>query len=330
MRILVIFTGGTIGSSENGGVISADAVSPRKKYKLIEAYRSANPDRADFVTVSPYTILSENLSANELNMLTKCVGEYLQNASDFDGIIITHGTDTLQYSAAMLGFSFGNSPLPIMLVSANYPIEDSRSNGLANFEASVEFIASGVGKGVFVAYRNPNSLKTDILRSTRLICHSEGSDKICDFSDSIYAEYSNGKIYVVDGNTPTNQSLGVIRLCENPPIAVVGSYPANSYSCCLDGVKAVILRPYHSSTHNTESDNFIRFCGEAKRRNIPIFAINAKKGAIYSSSLSLKKNGIISLFGSAFPATYMKLWIGLSTGQDIVRFMQTPICNEID
>ena len=127
MRILTVFTGGTIGSS-----LSKGAISPN--------------------TVAPYTVLSENLSAEYLEKLRSCVEDNLN--SGYDGIVVTHGTDTLQYSAAYLDLTLGLIETPVVLVSSNYPLPYSRANGLENFAAAVDFIRSKQGRGVFVSYLN--------------------------------------------------------------------------------------------------------------------------------------------------------------------------------
>lgn len=146
MKILVVFTGGTIGSCYNDGVISPDS---NTRYKLIEMYKQ-NGGCAEFDAISPYTVLSENLNGEYFNLLYNSVKE---NINNYDGIIVTHGTDTLQYTSAVLSYMFGFCNTPIVLVSANYPLESEKSNGLENFSAAVDFIKSGNNKGVFVAYK---------------------------------------------------------------------------------------------------------------------------------------------------------------------------------
>ena len=64
MKILVIFTGGTIGSEASGEYISIDGIKP---YKLLHMYADAYPDEARdvrFDTESPNTVLSENADGN--------------------------------------------------------------------------------------------------------------------------------------------------------------------------------------------------------------------------------------------------------------------------
>lgn len=68
--------------------------------------------------------------------------------NSYDGIVVTHGTDTLQYTSAFLAYIFDGLNVPIVLVSANYPLDDSRSNGFENFVGAIDFIKSGSGNGV--------------------------------------------------------------------------------------------------------------------------------------------------------------------------------------
>ena len=134
MKILTVLTGGTISCSESDGVLSPD--SGNGKYLLDAAARAGV--RAEFVTTQPYLVLSENLGAEHLKALRACILSRL--GEGFDGIIVTHGTDTLPTTAAYLDYVLGAAGLPIALVSANYPLRDPRSNGLANFSAAVALI----------------------------------------------------------------------------------------------------------------------------------------------------------------------------------------------
>ena len=144
MKVLVIFTGGTIGSQLSNGWISPDGHTKRE---LIRRYEEEYGNSVQFVTKAPYSILSENLSSKKINILVKTVLESLDGG--YDGIIVTHGTDTLQYSAAALSLALGNECIPVLLVSGNYPLDDSRSNGHINFAAAVEFIKQKKGQRCF-------------------------------------------------------------------------------------------------------------------------------------------------------------------------------------
>ena len=101
MKILVVFTGGTIGSSISDGYAVPDS---DKKYKLIDMYeKSAKENRTyqtkekiEFDMESPYQELSENNTGKQIFTLASYLNEKTGKDCGYDGIIITHGTDTLR------------------------------------------------------------------------------------------------------------------------------------------------------------------------------------------------------------------------------------------
>jgi len=193
LKLLVIFTGGTIGSTVNEGYISTDQ---GKAYQLIEMYKALGKRQADFTLNEPYTLLSENLTGTYITRLGSCV---LENAGKgYEGIIITHGTDTIQYSAAVLGYLLADVDIPVLLVSSNFVLDDERANGLANFAAAVDFIASKAGTGVFVPYRNSDGV-IYVHRGTRLLPHQPYSDDL----QSVLNQYYG--IVTCDGNFVKNR-----------------------------------------------------------------------------------------------------------------------------
>ena len=311
MKILVIFTGGTIGSVASDGWISPNGQTKRE---LISRYEKLNGNDVEFVSISPYTILSENLSASEINLLVKSVLDNVN--SGYDGIIVTHGTDTIHYSACALSYALGSDCIPVMLVSSNYPLSNPLANGHDNFSASVEFIKQKGGRGVFVAYRNGNS-PTKFHNALSLICHREADDFLFSYNGYDYGELTNGKITLFDFALPVACGLGKFTLCANPNILVVNAYPGESYDYTLDNRNAVILRPYHSGTLNTASDCFKHFCNRASELNVPVFVVNATFGETYASSKEFSALNLIPVYSSTFASVYMRLWIAISRGENL-------------
>ncbi len=325
MKILVIFTGGTIGSSLKKGWISNDSET---NYLLINNYlKETNDTVTVFDTCSPYSILSENLTSVELNLLQKCVADNLNKG--YDGIIITHGTDTLQYTAAALSYAFSDSKIPLVLVSSDYPLADSRANGGKNFCAAVKFIKSGLSGGVFVSYKNTNENKTSVHVGTRISQYTEATANLysidgepfafCDENVSLNPNYKQSKSTVGKGN---------VEYCDAPRILVIESRPGDNFTYSLSECKAVILRPYHSGTLNTENEALKALCSQAKERNIPVFAVNIKEGASYESTAVYDELGLEILPMCSFSAIYVKCWAAISLGKNVLDFVKNPIAEE--
>lgn len=322
MTISVIFTGGTIGSLTKNEWVGIDASA---KYMLLNRFSHA--DDVVFDTVEPYSVLSENLSAAELNRLQDAVQAELQKRPD--GIIITHGTDTLQYAAAAIEFAFADAALPIVFVSADYPLDNDRSNGHINFEAAVGFIRHSGAKGVFVSYKNQNRDTVDIHMASRLRQHAESSANLYSLGDSVCATYNGALTVCRTIDAADTAALGVVPYTDDAAVLTIESVPGNRYAYALDGVKAILLKPYHSATLNTQSAALEALCQRAHTAGIPVIVAGVPSGGGYESSQRFDDLHIHVAPYSGFAALYMKLWAAVSLGRDILSAVDTPIAHEI-
>ena len=321
MKIFVIFTGGTIGSSAaEDGYFSPDA---SKGYQLLSMYQKQKGGSVCFDTAEPYRTLSENLNGSHIAKLIACVREKINTGCE--GIIVTHGTDTIQYTAAALGYAFGSNTIPIVLVSSNYVLEDKRANGLENFAKAVDFIQGGYGKGVFAAYKNEGEGVT-IHRGTRLIAHQPYTDALYsvknhDFGKYQGEEFCKNKTYrEEDDKTDT---LDWNWKGETSGVFCIQPYVGNCYPQIPEETKAVILGSYHSGTLNTESEALRKFAGQAKERHIPLYLTGVSQGAAYESTKEFESLGIRILPEMSPTAAYMKLSMALSQGkkcEDVMPF----------
>lgn len=336
MKICTIFTGGTIGSRLNtAGTISVDANAP---YHLIKMFEEQYNKDITFVTKEPYCILSENLDTTRLMSLIQCVNDTLQDTS-LEGIIITHGTDTLQYSAALLDYIFGSSRIPIILVSSDFILTDKRANGLTNFYYATRFIEETKSRGVYVSYKNANGIPC-IHRGTRLSSPYLLSADLNSVKNSYVAHFKteNGKDTLVLNseyyvNPNSKPDLGInpkhVRLSnDSSMIRRIIPYVGMTYENPAPHLKAVLHESYHSGTLAL-SNSFKEFCFQAKERNIPIFLTGLSRDeAFYETVSSYKGLGIIPLNESAVIAQYCKLWLAISNDLPLIETMQTSIAQD--
>lgn len=326
MKIKVILTGGTIGSELSGGVLSPVA-SPAAK--LEAAYRKSG-GRADFEFSSPFTVLSENLCAEYLNMLVENILSAYKGG--FDKIIVCHGTDTLQYSAAAVMYALAGLPCTAVFVSAAKPLDDENTNGFENFCAAAAFLETRTVHGVFAAYANSGE-NAKIMPASRLALFAENSDSLRCVNDDFTAVYSGGKITDNPAweNTVSRETGLNMSFCEYSGIEVFSAVPGRRYGRCASDTRAVILRPYHSGTLNTENSDFADFCRDAAERDIPVFVVDIRNGAQYESSLKFKELGITELFSTAFASAYIKAWLAHDKrGNELRKFMQTSFAGETE
>ena len=150
-KILVLLTGGTIGSKVENGVID---VGENSVYLLTSLYEEKF-GKEDFEVRVPLQILSENMTMDSLLVLLKAVRDV--KTEEYAGVIIAHGSDTLSFTSAFMGLLFDHYKIPIVLVASNLPLSKPEGNGLANFAAAVSFIRNSAQGGVYVIYRDHKS-----------------------------------------------------------------------------------------------------------------------------------------------------------------------------
>ena len=81
--------------------------------------------------------------ADEINRTTK--------NRDIDGIVLTHGTDTLAYTASMLSFILLDLRIPVVITGAQMPITDEKSDGRRNLRDAID-AACKLPAGVYVVF----------------------------------------------------------------------------------------------------------------------------------------------------------------------------------
>ena len=307
MDILIIFTGGTIGSAIKDGYICTDTSIIDELLKKNEA--STANIRID--TLSPYTILSETLNGTHIASLVSCIND---NISSYDGIIITHGTDTLQYSAAALGYAFADTKIPIILVSSNYVIADPRANGTDNLSYAMDYICNNGKPGVYASYKNTGEDKK-IYDALSLLPHRIYDDALFELEGS-----------ACDPNPePGIMNKACLKLQEQSPVLWLRTYPgmhfpsliedSGSYtasnSCDTESsmYKYVLLDSYHSGTIDTKNKELKIFSDEAKKSDIGIFLIGPDSDITYETTKPYTELGINILPRISPIAAYMKLWI---------------------
>ncbi len=300
MKLLTVFTGGTISCSEADGVLSPD--SQNGSYLLGMARQAGVRD--DFETVQPFSVLSENMTAAHLRALRACIAERL--GEGYDGVIVTHGTDTLAYTAAYLDFVFGAQETPVVLVSANYPLRDSRSNGLQNFVAAADFLRTGE-KGVFVAYHNTGDRQTTIHRGREVLPQTPYEDSVFSLFMQPYGWMENG-VWTRNPDHPQT-AQDDLSACElNGRVLFLRPYVGMVYPALPD-VKAVLLEGWHSGTLPTATPELQAFCRAAREKGVGVYLTGNRDGFAYESKQQFEALGIRTMQPMSPSAAYVYLML---------------------
>lgn len=320
-RICVIFTGGTIGSYSEGNTVD---LLRQNKCDLIKLYRARYQCEAEFDEFRPLNVLSENIQFSDLETMSECVRMVKDH---YDGIIITHGTDTLCFTANLFSQIFCDISIPIVFVSALYPLTDERSRGLENFAGAVSFINQTDFGGVFVSFCNEGeNLKIHL--ASRLTYADQISGNFQSVLGVSFGEVRHGRFEYTDNRL--NPSINLLRL-KRPPYG--------DYRICKDIVtirarsfldfslynfgqvrpRAVVIELYHSGTvctagEETNALNFVDYCHQSGVE--VILAPLDSTAKVYSSAKKLLDQCILA-YDISFEMTVVKVMLALGSGRPI-------------
>ena len=141
-HILLLTTGGTIASLPGGEGLEPQRseVMERELTMLRTYYR---------ITVKDVLCLdSSNIRPEEWQSIARHIFELRQG---YDGIVVSHGTDTMAYSASAVTFMLPDIDVPVVFTGSQLPLADILSDGPDNLRTAFAMAASGV-PGVFLAF----------------------------------------------------------------------------------------------------------------------------------------------------------------------------------
>ncbi|MBS3925162.1 MAG: Glu-tRNA(Gln) amidotransferase subunit GatD [Nitrosarchaeum sp.] len=154
-KILLLSTGGTIASKvdyRTGAVtpvLSADELNS----SVPELSKIANVDTN--VLFSEY---SENIMPEHWLKIAEKLKEYA--TSDYSGIIIAHGTDTMHYTSSFLSFALAGFPIPIALVGSQRSSDRASSDAALNLIGAVKFLIGCKTNGIYIVMHQDESDET--------------------------------------------------------------------------------------------------------------------------------------------------------------------------
>ncbi|QQC88132.1 asparaginase [Streptomyces alfalfae] len=143
-RIVVISTGGTIASRWQGTGFAADA--PGREVLA----SAAIPQGITSEVIDLFNVNSPRLTSAQQLTLLRTVHEVLADP-DVDGIVVTHGTDTLEESAFLLDL-YHHDPRPVVLTGAQKPLGATDGDGPGNLYDALLTAASVRDLGVLVVF----------------------------------------------------------------------------------------------------------------------------------------------------------------------------------
>jgi len=154
-KILLLSTGGTIASKID---YRTGAVTP---VLTAEELNSSVPELAKIANIDTQVLFSEyseNIMPEHWLQIAEKINEY--SKSDYTGIIIAHGTDTMHYTSSFLSFALAGFPIPIVLVGSQRSSDRASSDAALNLISATKFITESKTKGVYIVMHQDENDET--------------------------------------------------------------------------------------------------------------------------------------------------------------------------
>jgi len=311
--ISMIITGGTISSrvDYNTGAVTP-LISPDQLFflapKLLETVKINSIER-------PFTLLSENMQPSNWQEIAKIAANLL-NKKENNGIIITHGTDTLHYTAAALSFMLKNLNKPVILTYSQKSTDRGSTDAIQNLTSSGLMALSDVAEVMLVGHATPNDDKCYALHGTKTRkMHTSRRDAFRPINDLPLAEIdSEGNIKINGEYNKRDDSKKVIAdtVFENK-IALIKAYPGANPKILdyyiQEGYRGIVIE---ATGLGHTSIEWIPQIKEAVKKGMTIcFAPQTIYGKldpyVYSNGRDLLDAGVIFLEDILPETAYVKL-----------------------
>ncbi len=141
-RILLLTTGGTIACQPG-----EEGLEPRNS-RIMQKQIDRLCDYYDISVQDVMCLDSSNIRPEEWQQIAQHI---FSRKDSYDGIVVSHGTDTMAYTASAVTFMLPNIPIPVVFTGSQLPLSDPFSDGPDNLRTAFSMAAAGK-PGVFVAF----------------------------------------------------------------------------------------------------------------------------------------------------------------------------------
>ena len=136
-KILLIYTGGTIGMNRNPKTGSLEPFDFEHLLYNVPELKAFDIEIDTFQFQPP--IDSSDMSPRHWTDLSHCIADHYDR---YDGFVVLHGTDTMAYTASALSYMLENLTKPVIFTGSQLPIGQLRTDGKENLITSIEIAAA--------------------------------------------------------------------------------------------------------------------------------------------------------------------------------------------
>lgn len=297
--IALLATGGTIASRVD---YSTGAVKPVSDIRFLTSHSKDLEEKFSLDLVVADNVLSENMTPEKWVQIAEKIKRSLDKGY---GVVVSHGTDTLSYTASAMSFMFEEQTAPVIFVGSQRSPDRPSSDAYSNIEGAINFAGTNFGEVGIAMHSTMSDDKIALHRAVRSRkMHTTRRDAFKSMGFREMGYYSDGQIKMVQQYKRTSEN-NVLRNALDPSVALVYFHPAFSESdleAISKGKKAIIMMGtglgHVSDRLGGVIENMIKEGKKVLMTSQCLFgSVNLN---VYSTGRSLLKKGVIPL-GSMLP-----------------------------
>lgn len=337
-RILIIYTGGTIGMIEDAVTKALRPFDFSHLMDNVPKVKMLNYE-IDNIQFEP-PIDSSDMSPAHWQDIAHSIAD---NYDRYDGFVVLHGTDTMAYTASALSFMLDNLRKPVIITGSQLPIGEVRTDGEENLITALQIAAATDSDGSPMVQEVAILFEDYLWRGNRATKRS--ADNFNAFKSNNYPELAKVGLGINFFREALMRHAGVGEL--NPQykldtsILVVDLFPGLSKAVLehllrTPGIKGIVLRTYGAGNAPT-TPWFIDMIRNTIERGVVVLNVTqCVNGGVhtnrYVSGDILAATGVLSGFDITLEAAITKMMFLFGLGLDanqVKYYLERPLAGEM-
>jgi len=338
-KVLLIYTGGTIGMNRNP---TSGALEPFNFEHLLKRV----PELEQFPTAISTHQFTPPIDSSDMSprLWTELVHIISDHYADYDGFVILHGTDTMAYTASALSFMLENLTKPVILTGSQLPIGQLRTDGKENLITSIEIASARHADGTAIVPEVCIYFSGHLMRGNRTT--KQSADEFNAFESFNYPHLADAGVLISYHDEwihrPHFDQPMRPHFHLDTNVIIFSLVPGVRedlirHIIATPGLRSIVMRTFGSG-NAPQSPWLLHALREATRCGKVVVNISqCMQGCVemsrYDTGVQLKEAGVISGHNSTVEAAVTKLMYlqGTYTSDaDVRRLMNESICGEID